>query len=177
MKNALTLADKLTGIFLAALMTLLCPGCSQTAIQREAVVASTVAAVANVSLESLGRVYESDLTDAITAAALAEDTAAPAQHRVPCRKCAMDKAEDLVNQRWTPIWGDPASEVHLGAWEAFRVAHSAWADQIEAGRVKSTLGTQVNRAYCDLLPLLPAKYRAAITIVAIPCPAAVEVSK
>ena len=177
MMKSPTLADKLAGIFLAALITLLCPGCSQTALQREATIASTVADVANVSLESLGRGYESDLTDSITAAALAEDTAAPAQHRAPCRKCAMDKAEDAVNQRWTPIWGDPASETHLGAWEAFRVAHSAWADQIEAGEAKSTLGTQVNRAYCDLLPLLPAKYRATITIVAIPCPAAVEVSK
>ena len=170
-----TLANRLTAICLATFIVLLSPGCAQTTLQREAVAASTIAAVANVSLEALGRIYDADLTDAITAAALAEDAAASTQRRTPCRKCAMDAAEVEVNQHWTPIWGDPASEIHLGAWEIFRMAHAAWADQIEAGEAKSALGIRANAAYCDLLPLVPVKYRAAIAVVGIACPAPVEV--
>lgn len=146
-------------------------GCNPTALQTQAAIASGVAKVANVSLDTLGKAYEADLITSLRTAAIDEDASASAQHRAPDRRPALDAAERAVNTRWIAIWGDPSNGSNIGAWEVFRALHDAWAVQIEAGQVKSTLGDRVNEAYCSILIALPVKYRDMIAIPLIPCPA------
>ena len=156
-------------ILLLALLTFC--GCAQSDLQVQAAVASGVAAVANISLDTLGKVYEADLLAALKQAAIDEDASAAAQHRSSNRQPALDAAMIAVNKRWIPIWGDPSDGANIGAWEVFRALHETWATQIEAGQAKSALGDRVNAAYCSILGALPEKYRSMITIPLIPCPA------
>ena len=75
--------------------------CAQSELHVQAADASGVAAVANISLDMLGKAFEADLQ-----AAIDEDASAAAQHRSPNRARAMDAAQATVEKRWIPIWGD-----------------------------------------------------------------------
>jgi hypothetical protein len=153
---------------LAFLLALL--GCSPTALQVQAITASTIGTVANVALPVLGAAYEDELVAAVRRAALDEDAAALAGHRPASRRGAMDAAEAAVTARWAPVWGD-ASTGSLGAWETFRALQATWAVQIEAGIVGEDLNERVSRAYCDLFIATPTIYRDRLPLPPTPCPA------
>lgn len=149
--------------FVAAPLLML--GCSGTQTQQQARVASGVAIVANTGLDILGKVYETQLTDAVLAAAQAK------YDGVDQRSAAIDQAELAVVDRWRAVWGDPpgAPESRVGLWTLFRAAHAAWAEAIERGETGDSLLEQLTGAYCALTGALPVDAARLIRIDAIQC--------
>lgn len=83
--------------------------CSATAVQRQAVAADVTARVANRALDVVVDHYERAGREALRAAC--------------CDRGAMREALGRHRARWTPV---------IVAWEGVRLAHDAWAVELEA---------------------------------------------
>lgn len=105
-------------------------GCSPSALQAQRDASNVVARVANDTVEpALLAAYKA------TGLVLIENE--------PTRELAQAKLQ-LHQERWKPIWA---------AWEAFKLAHTAWQNQIEEGGDVLTTAAEARKSFCELRKL------------------------